>query len=50
MHELAHTAGLEDLHHEEAQDDLMYAWLKPGVKRTSLAASLADKIFGEFDA
>jgi hypothetical protein len=47
MHELGHVAGLEDLHHEEAQDDLMYAWLAPGEQRKSLNGSLADKVFGE---
>jgi hypothetical protein len=42
MHELGHVAGLEDLHDADAADDLMYGWLDAGVRKTSLAASLAD--------
>ena len=45
MHELAHVAGLDDLHDADAEDDLMYGWLEAGVRKTSLAASLADAIF-----
>jgi hypothetical protein len=47
MHELGHIAGLEDLHHQEAQDDLMYAWLEAGVRKTSLETSFADQAFAE---
>jgi hypothetical protein len=47
MHELGHVAGLEDLDDPASEEDLMHAWLQPGVRRTSLAASLADEVFGE---
>jgi hypothetical protein len=48
MHELAHTAGLEDLYDVEAQDDLMYAWLEAGERRTPDEAAV-DSLFGSFD-
>jgi hypothetical protein len=44
MHELGHTAGLEDLYDVESEDDLMYAWLEAGERRTSLADG-ADAVF-----
>ena len=48
MHELGHVAGLEDLYDDDAEDDLMYGWLEPGVRQTSLEASLADEAFAQF--
>ena len=45
MHELGHTAGLADLYDVEAEDDLMYAWLQPGVRRTDTAA--VDSVLAE---
>ena len=48
IHELGHVAGLPDLYSDEAEDDLMYAWLEPGVRRFSLEASLADEAFATF--
>ena len=30
------------------EDDLMYGWLEPGVRKTSLDASLADEAFAQF--
>jgi hypothetical protein len=45
MHELGHTAGLEDLYEVEAEDDLMYAWLEAGQRRTGHEAAV-DSVFG----
>jgi hypothetical protein len=43
MHELGHVAGLSDV--DEIGDDLMYAWLEAGIRKSSLEASLADEVF-----
>ncbi len=48
MHELGHTAGLADRYEAGSEDDLMYGWLEAGLRRTSLAASLADGAFEDF--
>ncbi len=48
MHELGHAAGLEDLHDPAFEDDLMFATLEAGVRKTSLEGSLADAAFGDF--
>jgi hypothetical protein len=45
MHELGHVAGLSDV--DEIGDDLMYAWLDEGVRKSSLEASFADEVFSE---
>ena len=48
MHELGHTAGLADLYDVEAEDDLMYALLKAGERRTPNEA-VVDRLFASFD-
>jgi hypothetical protein len=48
MHELGHTAGLEDLYDVDAEDDLMYAWLAARGRRTPNEAAV-DRLFGSFD-
>ncbi len=48
MHELGHTAGLTDLYDVEAEDDLMYAWLETGQRRTPNEA-MVDRLFAVFD-
>jgi len=45
MHELGHTAGLEDIYDIESEDDLMYAWLEAGERRTPNEAAV-DRLFG----
>jgi CSLREA domain-containing protein len=46
MHEFGHVAGLRDLYDDEFEDDLMYGWLEPGIRKTSMSASsLADEVF-----
>ena len=47
MHELGHVAGLDDLYDADDSDELMYAWLQPGMRRTSTLAAIADKAFAE---
>lgn len=47
MHELGHVAGLDDLYRADDSDDLMYAWLQTGVRRTSTSAAIADEVFAE---
>jgi hypothetical protein len=47
MHELGHAAGLEDLDDPTEDDDLMYAWLEAGIRKTSLEASLAHHVFSQ---
>jgi hypothetical protein len=47
MHELGHVAGLEDLYDESEEGDLMYAWLKPGVRSSSVGAALVDRAFSD---
>jgi hypothetical protein len=44
MHELGHTAGLADLYDVGAEDDLMYAWLEAGERRTPNEAAV-DRLF-----
>jgi parallel beta-helix repeat protein len=44
MHELGHTASLEDLYDVEAEDDLMYAWLEAGERRTPNETAI-DRVF-----
>jgi titin len=44
MHELGHTVGLEDLYDVDAEDDLMYAWLEAGQRR-SPDETVADRVF-----
>jgi len=48
MHELGHTAGLEDIYDIESEDDLMYAWLEAGERRTPNEADV-DRLFALFD-
>jgi hypothetical protein len=48
MHELGHVAGLADLYDVEAEDDLMYALLKAGERRTPNEA-VVDRLFASFD-
>ncbi|MFP6613871.1 MAG: right-handed parallel beta-helix repeat-containing protein, partial [Pirellulales bacterium] len=47
MHELGHVAGLDDLYDADDEDDLMYAWLQPGMRKTSTSAAIADKVFDD---
>jgi hypothetical protein len=44
MHELGHVAGLSDLYDADDDGDLMFAWLEPGVRKTS---TLVDEVFAE---
>ena len=44
MHELGHTAGLADTYDIESEDDLMYAWLAAGERRTPNEAAV-DRLF-----
>jgi CSLREA domain-containing protein len=48
MHELGHTVGMEDLYDEAEKDDLMYAWLEGGARKTLLESSIADEAFALF--
>ncbi|MFP6614236.1 MAG: hypothetical protein VB835_18140, partial [Pirellulales bacterium] len=47
MHELGHVAGLDDLYDAGEEDDLMYAWLQPGMRKTSTSAAIADEAFAD---
>ena len=47
MHELGHILGLPDHADQDSHDDLMYAWLQPGVRKSPLKAELADELFGD---
>ncbi|MFP6656894.1 MAG: NosD domain-containing protein [Pirellulales bacterium] len=48
MHALGHIAGLESTYDIDARDDLMYGWLEPGVRRTSLDISAVDATFSDW--
>ena len=49
MHELGHVAGLHDLYDADDQEELMYAWLQPGVRKASTSAAIADELFSVVD-
>jgi hypothetical protein len=53
MHELGHVAGLDDLYDPAMEDDVMFAFLRPGVRKTLTDASLAgveaDLVFNDYE-
>ncbi len=53
MHELGHVAGLDDLYDPAMESDLMYAFLRPGVRKTLTEASLGgaevDLVFNDYE-